>query len=239
MAWRNCNASLRLVEAVNAKWPNRSKASDGTVGDAAHATRTSDHNPWVVVAGQGVVRARDITRAGTDLPWLFEHLRVMGQRGDPRLAGGGYLIWDRRITAPNFSGWRAYTGSNPHIQHGHVSFSRNRAGFDSNTPWTFGQPVPAQEDDDMPSPQEIAHAVWEHPVTNAWGQVVPAAVVLTAHEGITADTRSKVEALHQVITGMAAGSTAAVDGGPGALSVTDVDRIANRVADLLADRLTP
>jgi hypothetical protein len=137
MGWRNCQASLTLVAAVNARWPARSKASDGTVGDTAHASRASDHNPHVVVDGVGVVRARDITAAGVDLPWLFEELRKLGAAGDPRLAGGGYLILNRRITTPDFRGWKVYTGSNPHIKHGHVSFSAHRAGFDSQEPWPF------------------------------------------------------------------------------------------------------
>lgn len=135
MGWRNCYASDVLIGEVNVMAPGRSKASDGTIGDAAHASRSSDHNPWVVVGGQGVVRARDITRAGLDLPALFERLRRMGAAGDPRLTGGGYLILDRRITKPDWSGWKAYTGSNPHVKHGHVSFSRNQGGFDSRAPW--------------------------------------------------------------------------------------------------------
>jgi hypothetical protein len=140
MTWRNCQASLTLIAEVNLRWSGRSRASDGTIGDAAHATRTSDHNPWVTVAGQGVVRARDITRVGCDLPSLFEHLRKLGQAGDPRLAGGGYLILDRRITAPDFRTWRAYTGTNPHDKHGHVSFSTSPAGFDSQAPWHIVPP---------------------------------------------------------------------------------------------------
>ncbi|MDT8915792.1 hypothetical protein [Amycolatopsis sp. PS_44_ISF1] len=148
MTWRNCNASLTLVAAVNARWPGRDKASDGTIGDAAHASRTSDHNPWVVVDGVGVVRARDIDKDGIDAGWLAEELRKLGAAGDPRLAGGGYVIWNRRITSDDFSRWTPYNGSNPHTQHVHVSFSRNRAGFDSNAPWGFlggvtSNPAPA------------------------------------------------------------------------------------------------
>jgi hypothetical protein len=79
MAWRNCNAFLLALAAeVNACWPNRDKASDGTVGDAAHATRTSDHNPFIVVDGIGVVRARDIDKDGIDAAWLAEYLRQFG-----------------------------------------------------------------------------------------------------------------------------------------------------------------
>jgi len=146
VTWRNCEASLALVREVNARWPGRDRTSDGTIGDAAHASRSSDHNPWIVVGGVGVVRARDIDVNGIDVGWLFERLRVAGAHGDPRLAGGGYLILNRRITASDFSGWRVYTGSNPHIGHGHVSFSRNAAGFDSRAPWGIATATTTEED---------------------------------------------------------------------------------------------
>ena len=150
MTWRNCEASLALVREVNARWPGRDRTSDGTIGDAAHASRSSDHNPWIVVGGVGVVRARDIDVNGIDVGWLFERLRVAGAHGDPRLAGGGYLILNRRITAPDFSGWRVYTGSNPHTGHGHVSFSRSIGGFDSRAPWGIAAaPPPITEEDFM------------------------------------------------------------------------------------------
>lgn len=158
MTWRNCAASMTLLAEVNARWPGRDRASDGTIGDAAHATRTSDHNPWVIVEKVGVVRARDIDKDGIDAPWLAEFLRKRGHVGDPRLAGGGYLIFNRRITGPDFSGWKTYTGSNPHTAHLHVSFSRNRAGFDSTAAWGITAPAPARPapttEDDMFTDQD-------------------------------------------------------------------------------------
>jgi len=141
MTWRNCGASVRLLEAVNARWPNRSKASDGTIGDTSHQAKASasDHNP----NAQGIVRARDITANGIDAPWLVEHLRQLGVSGDHRLVGGGYLIFNRRITKPDFSGWSVYAGANPHVSHAHVSFSRSPAGYDSQAAWALGSSAPA------------------------------------------------------------------------------------------------
>lgn len=137
MTWRNCRASVALIDEVNRRWPGRSKISDGTIGDDAHQSRssTSDHNPFIAVAGVGIVRARDITAKGIDAAWLVEHLRRLGEAGDPRLTGGGYLIFNKRITAPDFRSWRVYTGANPHSVHAHVSFSRSPAGFDSPAKW--------------------------------------------------------------------------------------------------------
>jgi hypothetical protein len=59
--WRGAKALFRLRDQINATFPGRNKASDGLIGDAAHATRASDHNPWVIDNGVGVVTAIDIT----------------------------------------------------------------------------------------------------------------------------------------------------------------------------------
>ena len=61
MAWRVAKSLLHLRDQINQAAPNRSKASDGTIGDAAHASRDSDHNPWVQDGDVGVVTAMDIT----------------------------------------------------------------------------------------------------------------------------------------------------------------------------------
>ena len=158
--WRNCRASVALINEINALWPNRDRSSDGSIGDAAHATRQSDHNPWVVVDGIGVVRARDIDKDGIPAADIAEYLRQLGARRDPRLYPNGYVIFNRRITSPDFGSWRTYTGSNPHTSHIHVSFSTSKSGFDSDAPWGLverfrPQPPPPPrprppEDDDMP-----------------------------------------------------------------------------------------
>lgn len=147
---------MALVAEVNAKWPVRDKGSDGTIGDASHFSQgsASDHNPWVIVSGVGVVRARDIDRDGIDAAWLAEYLRTLGSAADPRLVNGGYVIYNNRITAPNFSTWRVYTGSDPHTSHIHVSFSRDQVGFDSSAAWGISSAqtgtVTPEEDDLTP-----------------------------------------------------------------------------------------
>lgn len=158
--WRNCNASVKLLEEINARWPGRDKTSDGTIGDAAHAARTSDHNPWVVIVENGrqmgIVRARDIDRDGIDAAWLAEYLRQLGLKRDPRLFPNGYVIFNRRITNPDFGAWREYTGSNPHTAHVHVSFSTNREGYDSAAAWGLNAQAPSvlnPEDDDLDANQ--------------------------------------------------------------------------------------
>lgn len=148
--WRTAHALDTMLAETNQRWPDRSKTSDGTIGDAAHQTRDSDHNPWVKVDGVGVVRARDTTAKGIDVDAFAEHMRQLGKAGDPRLNGGGYVISRRRIASEVGDwAWREYKGSNPHEKHCHVSLSRNRAGFDSRASWginQIGRPKPPPPD---------------------------------------------------------------------------------------------
>jgi hypothetical protein len=121
-AWLVAGSLDQLLAQLNALAPNRSKASDGAIGDAAHATRDSDHNPWLVIAGQPYVSARDYTHdpaGGLAGGWLADCLRA-GR--DPRIK---YVIWDRQIMAgaggPSPWVWRPYNGVNAHQHHVHVS----------------------------------------------------------------------------------------------------------------------
>ena len=137
MAWRVADSILTLRGELDARWPNRNRVSDGTIGDAAHAARTSDHNPFIIDHnGVGVVRAFDITHDpthGPDGDWLADHLRGLGERSDARVR---YVIWNRKIYNPSISpSWRAYSGSNPHTRHVHLSVSLNRHSYDSTAPW--------------------------------------------------------------------------------------------------------
>ena len=64
MSYRIAKSLGLLAATVNAAAPNRSKASDGWIGDASHAARKSDHNPNRTPGDgipDGVVCALDIT----------------------------------------------------------------------------------------------------------------------------------------------------------------------------------
>lgn len=138
--------SLDVLRAeINAAAQNRSKVSDGWIGDTAHASRTSDHNPWVIdVNGIGVVRAFDFTHDpahGCDADVLAEHFRTLGKAGDRRLDNGGYVIRNARIASPRDSwAWRPYSGANPHTKHVHISVSTIQRDYDNRAKWL-------QEDD--------------------------------------------------------------------------------------------
>jgi peptidoglycan hydrolase-like protein with peptidoglycan-binding domain len=137
MAWRVAHSLIKLRDQFNEQFPTRSKRDDGTIGDAAHASRSSDHNPWVQDAGQGVVTAMDITHdpgSGVDTWEIAEFLRT--QR-DPRIK---YVISNRRIFNSSNWQWRKYTGSNPHSAHMHVSVQSTKGRYDSTANWTLVPP---------------------------------------------------------------------------------------------------
>ena len=132
MSWRLARALEELRAEINARWPNRDKSSDGSIGDASHQARPSDHNPNAA----GVVRAIDVDADGIPAAWLADHVRKRGAAGDDRLTPGGYVIFNRRI-ASDVGGWtwRTYTGSNPHQAHVHVSATTSASGYDDSGDW--------------------------------------------------------------------------------------------------------
>lgn len=143
MTWRLAKSLEILRAQITETAPKRAKGSDGTIGDAAHASRSSDHNPWIKDGGVGVVTALDIThdpRNGVDCAAIAEALRASG---DKRLK---YIIWNRRIWTPAKSpNWRAYTGTNPHDKHIHVSVASTKALYDDDGPWAWGGAVAASK----------------------------------------------------------------------------------------------
>jgi hypothetical protein len=137
--------------------PRRDRSSDGTWGDARHQAEgnASDHNGWLKVGGVPICRARDIDTDGLDLHAAFERARQLAAAGKlPQVTDGGYLILSGRITAPDFSRWRVYSGPNPHIIEGHVSVSRVPAQFDLRTPWGLFLPGPSPKPAKPPAPRK-------------------------------------------------------------------------------------
>lgn len=167
MTWRLAKSLAALRGEVDARWPERSKISDGTLGDPAHAARVSDHNPNAA----GVVRAFDCTGEGAetqarDVPgeWLFQHIITLGRAGHPALSNHGYVIHDGRAAYAS-KGWEIvpYKGASSHPHHVHISVGRDPAQYDDLTPWGIDAPTPAPPapttpttEDDMPyTPDEL------------------------------------------------------------------------------------
>lgn len=145
MAWRLARSIVAYVATINALSPNRSKASDGGIGNAEHATRASDHNPWLHdKSGQPVVTAYDITNDpihGISSQAVADAL--IASR-DPRIK---YVISNRKICSGPAQDhqawlWRPYTGANPHDHHCHLSVQENEALFDSGAPWKLNLSPP-------------------------------------------------------------------------------------------------
>lgn len=144
MAWRVARSLETLRNQVNVKWPNRSKASDGSIGDEAHASRSSDHNPWVKDGTIGIVTAIDIThdpKSGCDSYALAEALL---KSRDSRIK---YVISNGKIAAgpdgPQPWVWRKYTGANAHAHHVHISVKADKAHYDDTRAWVIGDGKPA------------------------------------------------------------------------------------------------
>jgi len=149
--WRVADSLNTLLDEINARSPRRSKASDGSIGDAAHASRSSDHNPWVKDGASGVVTARDFTHDpddGFDAGAFAEWLRKRCAAGTEKRVK--YIISNRRIASAKFSAadrakgrkvweWWPYDGVNAHTQHVHVSVESTKPLFDSTKAWGWEQ----------------------------------------------------------------------------------------------------
>lgn len=176
MTWRLARSIVVLRNEINLVWPNRDKASDGTIGDLRHQLEsTSDHNPFVIDNGVGVVRAIDIDSGPGLNPddahdtvgdMVAEAVRLDGLHGHPALKDGGYVISERRIASAK-SGWlwRAYTGSDPHESHVHISVGLSKQAYDSTVSWhvTAGSPVNPYNADSGP------WGAFPIPMTHAFG----------------------------------------------------------------------
>lgn len=151
MAWRIARSLDTLLAEINQRSPNRDKASDGGIGNAEHATRASDHNPWVKDRGVGIVTARDFDNdpdSGFDSSSFAEWLRKRCKAGTEKRVK--YIISDRRIASEIGSWtWRKYSGPNAHLSHVHISVLPIKARYDNTAAWGWYSPAP------KPDPKEL------------------------------------------------------------------------------------
>ena len=115
-------AAEQLRKEVNLKYPKRDKRSDGWLGDFKHKLRKSDHNP----DANGWVRAIDIdadlNKSNGESWRLAETIKAKAVNGDKRIS---YIIHQGRICSSRLNWkWRVYLGSNPHVTHLHISFTK-------------------------------------------------------------------------------------------------------------------
>lgn len=133
MAWVLTIGMSTVRAEINTVFPARYKHSDGTIGDQAHASGKSGHNPDKTGNAEykdgdslDEVRAADFDRdlvpgSGTDwMDLVVQHIVTNARSGV--YVPFRYIIYKRRIWSRT-SGWatETYTGSNPHDEHAHFS----------------------------------------------------------------------------------------------------------------------
>lgn len=136
-----------LRSEINTLAPNRDKASDGWIADAAHvAGGTSDH---IGDESTSSMRSKDadsknevhaidvdedLRRAGWTMNRAVQIIVTRHRDGlDDRLQN---VIYNRRIWSRSW-GWtaRAYVGANPHDKHAHFSARYTTAQENDTRPW--------------------------------------------------------------------------------------------------------
>jgi hypothetical protein len=102
---------------------------------------------WAVDADD----ARQRAQAHDLMRWMFATDSTGQRAANARRVGLMYLIFDRRIWSAyaGGTGWRAYSGANPHTDHMHLSFSW--AGAKASTSW-FRVVAPPRPGQALPTP---------------------------------------------------------------------------------------
>lgn len=196
MTWKPAPALVSILLDANRVAPHRSHASDGIIGDAAHAASASDHNP----DSRGIVHACDVTNdpAGGFDAWAQAH------RVSQRISAGletrvKYLVSNAGTGADQiFSknptwAWRQ-NGSykTEHRSHLHVSILYTEAAENDQTPFFSADSAGGQ------TPQG------DPPMTIAELGVIGAAIDKASNRVIgTLQTNMKQEFIPAIVAGVA------------------------------------
>ena len=146
MSWRLANSLIQLRKQVNEAFPDRDKSSDGSIGDAAHSQRASDHNPNAA----GVVTASDVDRDFNDGHDGRQLVSALVAARDPRIK---YVIFERQISVTgDITKWKPYNGANAHNHHVHISVSADKTLYDDASPWNLDFAANAKAPNVPPTP---------------------------------------------------------------------------------------
>lgn len=109
---------------INRRWPGRDTKSDGWIGDKAHQSTVSDHNP----NGRDRVDAYDVDKDGVDMDVI-----IAAAKRHPSIR---YIIWQRKLYHRH-RGWKAenYTGPNAHREHAHFSIEQAEWAENDRRSW--------------------------------------------------------------------------------------------------------
>lgn len=118
-------------DQLDERFPKRDKKSDGSIGNTAHSTNTSSHNPdktgrpeWRDGDGKNEVRARDFDKdlkdPDTTAEQVVQELVRLARAG--KLWWVRYIIFNKRIwhVSDGFK-TRTYKGANKHTEHFHIT----------------------------------------------------------------------------------------------------------------------
>jgi hypothetical protein len=144
-AWTLVPCLVALRNEFDRIAPGRDRASDGSIGDAAHEKEVSDHNPDET----GAVPIRDSDRVNevhaidvdddlreSDLTMEKVVQFLLGRCRAGKEKRLRYIIYNRRIWSAS-SGWvqKRYTGASPHTEHAHFSASYTTSLEASTASW--------------------------------------------------------------------------------------------------------
>ncbi len=164
--WTLVPSLVKLREEFNLLAPLRDRTSDGAIGDQAHASGASDHNPdetgntpYSDADRINEVHAIDIDAdlrigSGWDMTRCVKTIVLRHRTGlDNRLQN---VIWNRTIWSDSW-GWtaRAYYGANPHDKHSHFSVRYTNYAESNTKPWGLIEEFRREQEEDMPSAAEV------------------------------------------------------------------------------------
>ena len=130
-SWKLAPSLVQLRKEIKGRWPTRQRSLDGSIGDAAHRARVSEHNP----DSNGIVRAIDIdVRSNGKYSKEIANAILDAVIKDPRIH---YVVHNRKIYSRTYGWVKRNFGGIAHENWIHVSLRNNSSN--SATPSELAQ----------------------------------------------------------------------------------------------------